>query len=149
MRYHAEVPVAAAKNRRSLTSVVDARPLGSLGDAGNSSGQPQARTPSESALEPLHATRRSGARHEVSARVTLRAASGIELEGWALNVSRGGLRVILEGTVELGAEYEVTIALSSPPSPGSEAASMTNALIGRVVWLQEEPDGVVAGLEFR
>jgi hypothetical protein len=63
------------------------------------------------------------------------------LEGWALNVSRGGLRVILEDRVELGAEFEITINAngveSSSPQPG------------RVVWIQEEPDGVVAGIEFR
>ena len=50
----------------------------------------------------VHATRRGGARHEVSARVTLKAKAGEVLEGWALNVSRGGIRVILEDKVELG-----------------------------------------------
>jgi hypothetical protein len=63
------------------------------------------------------------------------------LEGWALNVSRGGLRVILEERVELGAEFEITISES-----GAEPAS---AQCGRIVWVQEEPDGVVAGIEFR
>ena len=106
----------------------------------------------------VHATRRGGARHELSARVSLKPApqrstdSSVgprrpalsappTLEGWALNVSRGGLRVILEDRVELGAEFEITISTNgkeaSPPQPG------------RVVWIQEEPDGVVAGIEFR
>jgi hypothetical protein len=63
------------------------------------------------------------------------------LEGWALNVSRGGLRVILEEKVELGAEFEITIS-----EIGAEPASLQS---GRIVWVQEEPDGVVAGIEFR
>jgi hypothetical protein len=95
----------------------------------------------------VHATRRGGARHEVSARVTLRpltlSALPKVLEGWALNISRGGVRVILEEKIEPGTHYEVTLigrpAGTDPPSPQ----------VGRVVWIQEEPDGVVAGLEFR
>jgi len=94
----------------------------------------------------VHATRRGEARHELSARVSLKPTSGPPvngappLEGWALNVSRGGLRVILEQKVDLGAEFEVTIA---SPDPASAPKA------GRVVWVQEEPDGVVAGIEFR
>jgi DNA-directed RNA polymerase subunit E'/Rpb7 len=88
----------------------------------------------------VHATRRGGARHEVSSRVTLKPKTGEVLEGWALNVSRGGVRVILEEKVELGAEFEVMM------STGEDA---TTAVIGRVVWVQEEPDGVVAGIEFK
>jgi hypothetical protein len=115
--YHALIPqVADAKNRRSLT--------------------PQAGVP----VDDVHATRRGGARHEVSSRVTLKAKSGAVLEGWALNVSRGGIRVIIEEKVELGDELEVTI------STGEDSST---PVIGRVVWVQEEPDGVVAGIEFR
>ncbi|HEY1697743.1 MAG TPA: PilZ domain-containing protein [Polyangiaceae bacterium] len=112
------------KNRRSLTP---------------STGMPSG--------DDVHHTRRGGARHEVSSRVTLKRSKGAGdgdgsdvLEGWALNVSRGGIRVILEEKVELGAEFEVTI------STGEDTSS---AVIGRVVWVQEEPDGVVAGIEFR
>jgi hypothetical protein len=95
----------------------------------------------------VHATRRSGgARLEVSARVSLHcAASGKLLEGWALNVSRGGVRVILEDKVEPGARFEVRLTGaggSNPPLALAEPQS------GRVVWVQEEPDGVVAGIEF-
>jgi len=67
--------------------------------------------------------------------------SAVGLEGWALNVSRGGLRVILEEKVELGAEFDVTIL-----EPGVDTAPSHP---GRIVWVQEEPDGVVAGIEFR
>ena len=84
---------------------------------------------------------------EVSSRVTLRplstAGSQAVLDGWALNVGRGGVRVILEEKIEPGTHFEVTLvgrpADADPPSPQ----------VGRVVWIQEEPDGVVAGIEFR
>jgi len=109
--------LADVKNRRSLT--------------------PSAGLPAEN---DVHATRRGGARHEVSSRVALKAASGAILEGWALNVSRGGVRVILEEKVELGSEFDVIL------STGEESSAPQ---AGRVVWVQEEPDGVVAGIEFR
>ena len=85
----------------------------------------------------VHAMRRGGARREVTERVNLKGADGHLLEGWALNVSRGGLRVILEEKVVLGQKFDVTV--------GTEEA-MTRP--GRVVWVQEEPDGVIVGLEF-
>jgi len=88
----------------------------------------------------VHATRRGGARHDVTARVSLKAKDGTVLEGWALNISRGGIRVILEEKVDPGTEFEVTMTTGSDPS---------SPLTGRVVWVQEEPDGVVAGIEFR
>ena len=110
-------PLGDAKNRRSLTP---------------STGMPSG--------EDIHATRRGGARHEVTSRVSLKARSGQVLDGWALNVSRGGVRVILEEKVELGSEFEVTLSTGEDP-----ATPQT----GRVVWVQEEPDGVVAGIEFR
>jgi hypothetical protein len=62
------------------------------------------------------------------------------LEGWALNVSRGGVRVILEEKVELGSDFEVELGEGSGPSTSQP---------GRVVWVQEEPDGVIAGIAFR
>ena len=83
--------------------------------------------------------RRGGARHEVSERVQLVGPNFKTRDGWALNVSRGGVRAILEESVELGEEYEVTV--------GDEAASPLSRR-GRVVWVQEEPDGCVAGFEF-
>jgi hypothetical protein len=91
----------------------------------------------------VHATRRCGARLEVTARATLRSVSGKVLEGWALNVSRGGVRVILEEKVDPGAEFEVTL------SGGIDVAGRPGPQVGRIVWVQEEPDGVVAGIEFR
>jgi hypothetical protein len=71
-------------------------------------------------------------------RVTLKSGNGKVVQGWALNVSRGGVRVIIEDKVELGTEYEVT--LSTGADPGTSC-------MGRVVWIQEEPDGVICGIE--
>ncbi len=108
------------KNRRSLTPP---------------QGVPQ--------LKGLHAMRRGGARREMSARVIMQGigedAAREALEGWALNVSRGGVRVILEEKVELGKEFDVTVG--DPATDGTAAR-------GRIVWVQEEPDGVIAGVEF-
>jgi hypothetical protein len=84
-----------------------------------------------------HAMRRGGARREVTERVTLRTEEDEVLEGWALNVSRGGLRAILEEKVSLGQKFEVTLGTD-------EVLSRT----ARIVWVQEEPDGVIVGLEF-
>ena len=86
-----------------------------------------------------HAMRRGGARREVSTRVYLRTpgADGETREGWALNVSRGGLRVILEEKVELGQEFEIEV--------GTDDGTSRH---GRIVWMQEEPDGVIVGIEF-
>jgi hypothetical protein len=86
----------------------------------------------------VHAMRRGGARREVTERVTLKSEDGQTLEGWALNVSRGGLRMILEEKVTLGQKFAIAV--------GTEGDALNRA--GRVVWVQEEPDGVIVGLEF-
>jgi hypothetical protein len=80
--------------------------------------------------------RRGGVRREVSERITLTHEGG-SLEGWALNVSRGGVRAILEEKVELAKEFDVEV--------GAEDSLKRR---GRVVWVQEEPDGVIVGIEF-
>jgi hypothetical protein len=83
--------------------------------------------------------RRGGARREVTERVILKdPTTKKELEGWALNLSRGGVRCILEEKVELGGEYLVTLG------EGDDYADRR----ARVVWVQEEPDGVIVGVEF-
>lgn len=86
----------------------------------------------------IHAMRRGGARREVTERVTLRGENGRTLEGWALNVSRGGLRAILEEKVVLGEKFDVILGV----------ADETLAREGRIVWVQEEPDGAIVGIEF-
>lgn len=83
--------------------------------------------------------RRGGARREVTERVLFKSATTkAELEGWALNLSRGGLRCILEEKIDLGGEYLVTLG------EGDDVADRR----ARVVWVQEEPDGVIVGVEF-
>lgn len=59
--------------------------------------------------------------------------------GWALNMSRSGVRAILEERILAGVEYEVTIG---------EVGTSQLTRKARVVWVQEEHDGVVVGLEF-
>ena len=86
-----------------------------------------------------HGMRRGGPRREVTERVHLLGSNLKTREGWALNVSRGGVRVILEERVELGEEYEVTIGIEETAALNRKA---------RVVWLQEEPDGFIVGMEF-
>ena len=80
-----------------------------------------------------------GARHESTERVTLRAGDFVAT-GWSLNLSRGGVRVVLEDAVELGAEYSVTVGPEGEPGAKVHQA--------RVVWLQDEADGQIAGIQF-
>jgi hypothetical protein len=89
----------------------------------------------------VHATRRAdgGARRQLTTRVLL-GANGAEILGWALNISRGGIRVILEDRVELGQEFDVTVS--------SDAAAPSPTRRGRIVWVQEERDGMVVGVKF-
>ena len=82
--------------------------------------------------------RRTDVRREVSERVVVRREGGESLEGWALNVSRGGVRAIFEASVELGEEVQVSI--------GEGDGSLVRR--GRVVWKQDEPDGTILGVEF-
>lgn len=81
--------------------------------------------------------RRGGARREVTERVQLRTEDKRTFEGWALNISRGGLRAILEDKVHLGQKFDIIMGTD-------ERIHRT----GRIVWVQEEPDGVIVGIEF-
>jgi hypothetical protein len=88
--------------------------------------------------------------------VTLKLGQGlggdrVSLEGWALNVSRGGVRAIVDGSsvegaaageetplpklLELGRALEITLGEAK-------------ARPGKIVWVQEEPDGAVMGIAF-
>ena len=60
----------------------------------------------------------------------------LEIPGWALNLSRGGLRAIVEERVQLGEELGVHI---------DEIQVQRR---GRVVWTQDEPDGTIVGISF-
>ena len=61
--------------------------------------------------------------------------SDFETEAWTLNVSRGGLRVVLERPVNVGFDYRVAIGDS-------------DERLARVVWVRDEADGQIAGLQF-
>jgi hypothetical protein len=75
-----------------------------------------------------------GARHEATERIVLRR-EGAEVEGWTLNLSRGGVRVVVDGAVVAGADYQVGIGEMAPRP-------------ARIVWVRDEADGQIAGLQF-
>lgn len=83
----------------------------------------------------VHATRRGGARRETTERVRFYRGTQ-EIEGWALNKSRGGLRAIVEEKLVQGEALEVVIGDDEARRPV------------RVVWIQEELDGSIIGLAF-
>ncbi len=75
-----------------------------------------------------------GARREATERVVVRA-EGFTTEAWTLNVSRGGLRVVLEEPVTIGSDYTVVIDGQAPRAC-------------RVIWVRDENDGQIAGLQY-
>lgn len=86
----------------------------------------------------VHAQRRAtgGARREATERVTLRGPA-FETHGWTLNVSRGGMRAIVEEPVQAGSEYVLLVG----------DADETGRKVS-VVWVQNEADGQIVGLRF-
>ncbi len=86
----------------------------------------------------VHAQRRGagGARREATERVTLRGP-GFETHGWTLNVSRGGIRAIVEEPLKAGGEYDLVV--------GDAEASMRKVA---VVWVQDEADGQIVGVRY-
>lgn len=87
----------------------------------------------------LRAPRRhaGGARREASERVLVRA-QGFETHGWTLNVSRGGVRAIVEDSLTQGLEYQIVVGDEETVLPRRAA----------VVWLQDESDGQIVGLKY-
>ena len=89
-------------------------------------------------------TRRTDARRGVSEKITVKKLEGgkegeVVSTGWAINMSRSGIRAILEERILAGVDYAVTV--------GEDGTTQLTRR-ARVVWLQEEHDGFVAGLEF-
>jgi len=80
-----------------------------------------------------------GARFEASERVVVRCQD-FETHGWTLNVSRGGIRAIVEDPLAQGIEYELTVGGSEEEVVAPRRAS--------VVWLQDEADGQIVGLKY-
>jgi hypothetical protein len=76
-----------------------------------------------------------GLRREASDRVQF-IRDDFRAEAWSLNVSRGGMRVVIETPLTVGQAYEVEF-------PTGERRPV------RAVWVREEVDGQIAGLEFQ
>lgn len=88
---------------------------------------------------------RSLRRHSGGARVNLSrpivmTAPGRTLEGWALNISRGGVRVLVEESLAVGELFDLSIGDDGEPD------SLRRK--GRIAWVQEGADGAIAGVEF-
>jgi len=62
-------------------------------------------------------------------------ADAFETTGWTLNVSRGGLRAIVEEPLAAELEYEISV--------GENAARRA-----RIAWSRAEADGQIVGLRF-
>jgi len=75
-----------------------------------------------------------GPRREASERVIILGLEG-EVEAWTLNLSRGGLRLVVDRAVTVGADYSVRVG-------DAEARP------ARVVWVRDEADGQIAGMQF-
>jgi hypothetical protein len=95
--------------------------------------------PPASSESEVRAPRRhtGGARFEASERVLVRGV-GFETHGWTLNVSRGGIRAIVEDPLTQGGEYQLIVG-DEESAPARRAS---------VVWLQDETDGQIVGLKY-
>ena len=95
------------------------------------------RPPSVSSTPPSCPQRRiaGGARREATERVSLKAP-GFETTGWTLNISRGGLRAIVEERLAMGIDYEILVG----DAPTARRATL--------VWSQEQADGQIVGLKY-
>lgn len=77
-----------------------------------------------------------GTRHNISERVIFHVGDRI-IAGWALNLSRGGLRAIVEEPMDVGAEIDVVIG------------DGTLRRAARVVWIRDKRgDGAIVGVSF-
>lgn len=77
-----------------------------------------------------------GPRVEASERVDLRAEGASEsFPAWTLNLSRGGIRLVVEQPIAIGSAFYVTIGEAAPRP-------------ARVVWVREEADGQIVGMKF-
>jgi len=93
--------------------------------------EPGAPTPDEAG----RARREAGARREVNETVVFHR-DGESIDGWSLNISRGGLRAILDESVEVGDEFEMAFGDDEQRRPV------------RVVWAREEKGGAIVGVAF-
>jgi hypothetical protein len=101
--------------------------------AGSVSGQDDAKSPERDASHP--ARRAEGGRVELTDSVVFHLGER-QVQGWALNLSRGGLRAVVEEPLAVGTDLEVALG----EAPGRKLA--------RVVWVKPQPDGAVVGVAF-
>jgi hypothetical protein len=81
------------------------------------------------------ARREGGMRSPVSDAVHFRHGDRL-IEGWSLNLSRGGLRAILGESVRVGDEFDVLMGEDTEPRRA------------KVVWVRDEKDGAIVGVAF-
>lgn len=93
------------------------------------------KTPSDPSIQPRTPRRLAGARKEATERVTLRA-QGFTTSGWTLNISRGGLRAIVEDRLTADVEYELFMGDAEAPRRAA------------LVWSQDQADGQIVGLKY-
>ncbi len=80
-------------------------------------------------------TRRvDSARQAVSDTVVFRHGER-SIDGWALNMSRGGLRAALEEPVAVGDTFDIVVG-DAEPRPG------------QVIWVRNQKDGAIVGVSF-
>lgn len=92
--------------------------------------------PKTGPLSGPHRRHSGGSRRPASDRVTL-VKDGRQHTGWALNISRGGMRIVLEDPLEAQSNYELLV--------GDDRVVARPV---RVVWIKEQADGQIAGLQF-
>jgi hypothetical protein len=65
-------------------------------------------------------------------------SEGFETHGWTLNVSRGGVRAVVEEALEPGIEYALVVGDEETEQPRRAS----------VVWIRDESDGQIVGLKY-
>ena len=78
-------------------------------------------------------------------RASSNSGSSFETHGWTLNVSRGGIRAIVEDPLIQGMEYQLLVGGRGGGDGEEEPAVARRA---SVVWLQDEADGQIVGLKY-
>ena len=92
--------------------------------------------PSETSAPMEGRVRRVGGVRSPTSEVVVFEDDDRRIEGWSLNMSRGGLRAILDVMVEMGEEFEITVGMDAEPRTG------------RIVWVREEKGGSIVGVAF-
>ena len=85
--------------------------------------------------EPARIRRVDGARRELEEAVVF-CQGEKRIDGWCLNMSRGGLRAVLDTPVEVDEEFDVTIGDETEPRRA------------RIVWVRATGGGAIVGVSF-